>query len=67
MADPHEELRQALEHYARDKDTCSRCGGEIQFVEACLTCGAPEGDCFDYHTFGSCAVCLGCVEPLKEE
>jgi hypothetical protein len=66
MNDPHEELQKALEHYARDQDTCSGCGKNIQFVEACSTCDAPDGDCFDFHTFGSCAVCLGCDEPRKE-
>lgn len=63
---PQEELRLALEHYDRNKITCSGCGREIQFVEACMTCDAPDGDCFDWHTFGSCAVCLGCAEPEEE-
>lgn len=66
MSDPHEEFRRVQEHYERDKETCSGCGREIQFVEACSTCGAPDGDCFDFHTFGSCAVCLGCAEPDNE-
>jgi len=57
-----EEYEAAMAHYAADKDTCSACGGEIQFVEACATCDAPDGDCFDYHTFGSCAKCLGCEQ-----
>lgn len=42
--------------------TCTNCGGEIQFVEACADCNAPDGDCFDAHTAATCAKCLGCEE-----
>ncbi len=59
------ETLSALDHYARDQETCSECGRAIQFVEACDGCKAPDSDCFDFHTFGSCAVCLGCSEDNK--
>jgi len=45
---------------------CTGCGGKIQFVKACQDCNAPDADCFDTHTAGTCAKCLGCEETAEE-
>ena len=56
-----QEMNAALCNY----HNTSECGGGVdhdwQFVEACLTCGAPDQDCQNWDTIW-CPTCLGCVE-----